>query len=303
MFDLISIGNISLDLYFKGESLTFENNRFQLAVGGKYFVNTLYKSIGGGGANVAVGAAKHELKTAILGKIGDNNFKPMILEELENKNVSASLCQIEKDYLNLSAILLTGKGERSIIHYSPPHEHILKTKSDLEKILKTKVVYMGNLPDVSLSEREQLLHFIKYNKIPTVANLGVKDCRRSKHQLVNFLKKIDILILNGHEFAELVKAPYKDIHFHEHVVKWYIRELKDKLVVITEGKKGSYAYVGDKVFHQKAQDRVKVIDTTGAGDAFTAGFISQYHTTSDIQQSMEKGARYAAKIISQIGAN
>src|SRR3989337_1672921 len=122
MYDLISIGNISLDLFFQGESLTFEDNRFQLAVGGKYFVNTLYKSVGGGGANVAIGGAKNGLKTAVLGKIGNNNFKPMILEELKNKEVSTSLCQFEEDYLNLSAILLTDKGERSIIHYSPPHE-------------------------------------------------------------------------------------------------------------------------------------------------------------------------------------
>src|SRR3989338_1815843 len=180
MYDLISIGNISFDLFFKGESLTFANNRFQLAIGGKYFVNTLYKSVGGGGANVAIGAAKNGLNSAVLGKIGNNSFKSMILEELKNRNVSTNLCLIEEDYLNLSAILLTEKGERTVIHYSPLHEHILKSKADLEKILETKTIYIGNLPDVPLSEREQLLRFIKHKNIFTVVNLGVNDCRRQK---------------------------------------------------------------------------------------------------------------------------
>lgn len=303
MFDLISIGNISLDLFFKGESLTFENNRFQLAVGGKYFVNTLYKSVGGGGANVAIGAARNGLKTAVLGKVGDNNFKSMILEEINKKNVSTELCQIEKNYLNLSAILVTEKGERSIIHYSPPHEHILNSKSILEKILKTKIIYLGNLPDVPLSEREQLLQFVKHKNILTVVNLGVNDCRKPKHQLIEFLKRVDILIVNGHEFADLVKAPYNDIHFKENVVRWYMPQLQNKTVIITEGKKGSFAYFENKIFQQKAFEVKKIVDTTGAGDAYTAGFIAEHFKSKNIEKAMEKGSKYALKILTSIGAN
>lgn len=303
MYDLISIGNISLDLFFQGESLTYEKNRFQLAVGGKYFVNTLYQSIGGGGANVAIGASKNGLKTAVLGKIGQNNFKSMFLDELREKNVSTSLCQIEENYLNISSILLTADGERAIIHYAPAHEHILKSKKDLENIIKTRFLYLGNLPDVPLSEREQLLSFVKSHDVTTFVNLGVKDCRRPKHELTHFLNKIDVLILNGHEFADFVKAPYKDIHFQENVVRWYFPELRSKLVIVTEGKRGSYGYFYDQIHHQKAFETTKVIDTTGAGDAYTAGFISEYFKTSNIKKSMEAGARYASRILGKIGAN
>ena len=303
MYDLISIGNISLDLFFQGESLTFEKGRFQLAVGGKYFVNTLHQSVGGGGANVAIGAAKNGLRCAVLGKVGQKNFKSMIQEELKERNVSTELLQLEDDYLNLSAILLSSSGERSIIHYSPRHEHILRTKNDLEQIVKAKIIYLGNLPDVPLSEREQLLNFVKNNKITTVVNLGVTDCRRPKHQLANFLAKIDILIVNGHEFADLVKAPYKDIHFQENVVRWYAPGLRGKLVIVTEGKRGSYGYFYDQIHHQSAFEAAKVIDTTGAGDAYTAGFISEYFKTSNIKKSMEAGAKYASRILGKIGAN
>ena len=70
MYDLISIGNISIDLYFKGDALTFQNNRFQLAVGGKYFADHFYTGIGGGGVNIAIGASKFGLNTAVLGTVG-----------------------------------------------------------------------------------------------------------------------------------------------------------------------------------------------------------------------------------------
>ena len=84
MFDLISIGNISIDLYFKGDSLTFEKNRFQLAIGGKYFVDQFHTGVGGGGVNVAIGASKAGIKSAVMGTIGNNPFKKMILYLTKN---------------------------------------------------------------------------------------------------------------------------------------------------------------------------------------------------------------------------
>lgn len=302
-YDLISIGNISIDLFFAGDSLTFKDSRFQLAVGGKYFVNQFHTSIGGGGANVAVGAAKHGLRTAVLGTIGNNPFKKMILQMLESHKVSPNLCSFEDDYYNISSILLTKNGERSIIHYSTPQRNILRKAASIKHLIEAKMVYLGNLPDVSLAERELTLNICNKNHVLTVVNLGVSDCRRHKHQLGSFLRKVDVLIVNGHEFAELVKAQYKDIHFKENVVKWYAPQLEDKIVIITEGENGSFGYSDNKVYQQKAFKAEKIVDTTGAGDAYTASFIAEYFKTGDIEKAMEKGAKYASTILAKIGAS
>jgi fructokinase len=303
MFDLISIGNISIDLFFKGDSLTFKDNRFQLAVGGKYFSSYFYESVGGGGANVAIGVQKHGLKTAVLGKIGNNAFKRMIIDKLENAHVSTQLCHFENDYFNISVILLSKKGERSIVHHTSPHHQIIKHDSDYHDLVKTKAVYLGNLPDVSLTERVCLLHELKQHNVITFLNLGVSDCRRKKDQIEMLLQKTDVLIINGHEFAEMVKAPYKDIHFHDDIISWYMPFLQTKLVVVTEGRSGSYAYYYGRIYHQKAIAVEEIIDTTGAGDGFTAGFISKFIKSSDIEKSLESGAHYASKILQRIGAN
>ena len=95
MFDLISIGNISIDMFFKGDSLTYEHNRFQLAIGGKYFVDQFHQGLGGGGANVAIAAARHGAKAAVVGKVGVNSFRKIIMEDLRDAGVDTSLCQIQ----------------------------------------------------------------------------------------------------------------------------------------------------------------------------------------------------------------
>ncbi|MBI2641117.1 carbohydrate kinase family protein, partial [Candidatus Roizmanbacteria bacterium] len=124
MFDLISIGSISIDLFFKSDTFTFSNNRFQLAVGGKYFAPYFHTGIGGGGTNVAIGAAKRGLKVAVCGLIGENPFKKMIVDHLDGFNISHKFSKIVNDYFNISTILLTEKGERTIIHHSTPHQKL-----------------------------------------------------------------------------------------------------------------------------------------------------------------------------------
>ena len=94
MYDFICIGNISIDLYFKGESLTYKDNRFQLAIGGKYFADEFYEDIGGGGCNVAAGLTKHGYKVAVFAKIGNNPFRELILKKLKDKNIQNFFIEI-----------------------------------------------------------------------------------------------------------------------------------------------------------------------------------------------------------------
>ncbi len=301
MYDLVSIGNISVDLYFQGESLTHDRERFNLAIGGKYFVDKVVQTVGGGGVNVAVGVAHHKFKSAVLGTIGNNPFKKTILQTLEDAHVATDLVSFEDNYFNVSSILLTEKGEKSVIHYSTAHKHLLKNVS--AKVFRTKVVYLGNMPDISIYERTRFLEKMRFMNIRSIVNLGVRDCRLPKHALRPFLEQVDVLILNGHEFAELVKAPYKDIHFRDDVISWYIPAMKHSLVVVTEGEKGSFAYHKGKVHHEGAQYLENIQDETGAGDGFTAGFIAGYLKQDDIRIAMESGAKYAVRILAKIGAN
>ena len=80
-------------------------------------------------------------------------------------------------------------------------------------------------------------------------------------------------------------------------------EFAGKILVITDGENGSYAYFDGKVYYQRAEKVEKIIDTTGAGDAFTAGFIGEFIKTKDVERSMKAGSLYAAEILGRLGAN
>lgn len=301
MYDLVSIGNISLDTFYEGESLTHEKERFQLALGGKYFVERAVQTIGGGGANVAIGVARHNFKAAVLGTVGNNPFKKMVLAWLTEERVSTDLIHFEDEYMNVSAILLTEGGEKTVIHYTSPHRNLIRSVS--ANVFRSKCVYLGNLPDVSIYEKTRFLEKLKFLNVKCIVNLGVKDCRLPKSALKPFLELVDVLVLNGHEFAELVKAPYRDIHFKDDIVGWYVPVLRDNLVVVTEGEKGSFAYFNGNVHHERAPEVKRIVDTTGAGDAYTAGFIAGFLGQDDVRQAMVSGTKYAGKILGKIGAS
>lgn len=303
MVDLISIGSVSIDLYFKGDSLTQDKQRFHLAIGGKYSVDFFHLDVGGGGLNVAVGCSKLNLNTALLSTIGENIFKKLILEKLKKYHVSYKFCDFVPNYYNISTILLSKNGERSIVHYATFGQKLFDHQIKISSLKNTKIVYLGNLPDVSLEEKKRVINYAKKNNILTILNLGTTDCQKPRNELINLLENIDILIINGHEFAQLVKAKYNDIFFNENVILHYIPVLKNKIVIITEGKKGSFGYHLNKIYHIPAKEIKEIIDTTGAGDGYTAGFIATYYQTQDIQKSMIKATDYASRILQKIGAN
>lgn len=305
MVDLISIGTVTIDMYYKGETLTQTKDHFELAVGGKYFADYFYQGLGGGGANVAIGIEKNGLQAALIAKIGTNAFKKLICESLDEAKVTyKDYCQFEEEYINISSVLLTEKGEKTIINYRTPHQHIFEKEEDFEILKKGKAVYMANLARVPLAERVALLKYAKANGKTTFANLNVTDSRRPIEQIAQILKHVDVFIINTYEFADIVKTSYSSIDFHSKVTSKYQPFNPDQLVVVTDGAKGSYAYFQNNIYYQPAIKDVKVVDTTGAGDGFTAGFIAEYlKSERNIESSMKKGADYAAKILKKLGSN
>lgn len=304
MLDILSIGTVTIDLYYKGDSLTHDNDRFELAIGGKYFVDNFYEGLGGGGANVAIGIIKNGLSCGLIAKIGNNPFKKLIVEKLDIAKVEyQKFCTYEDNYTNISSILLTQKGEKTVINYRTPHEHIISSDEDYKMIDQAQVIYMANLSMVPLKERIAILKYAKKNGKRTIANLNVTDCRRTMDEIRSFLEYVDVFIINTHEFADIVKANYKMIDFHSKITGKYQPFRENMLLVVTDGAKGSYAYYDGKVYHEKAVSEIKVTDSTGAGDAYTASFIVHYLKTEDIQAAMKLASTYSTKILSRLGAN
>lgn len=300
MYHLISVGNITIDLYYRGTTLTNKDGRFQLAIGGKYHADYFHEDIGGGGYNVAVGVAKHGLKTALFARIGNNNFKQTILERLKQKNVSSEFCQFEENYNIVSSILLTETGERTIISYDTPG-HMVKKFFLHDQLKNAKNIYVSSLSNVSLEDKIEIISYLKGDQTMTFVNLSITDCKREPEALYKIFDSLDVLIINAHEYSELIKKPYEEINFQN--LELTLPYLKNKILIVTDAEKGSYGYYKNEKYFQKAISPKKIVDTTGCGDAYTAGFISKYLKIKNIKSAMKSGTKDAAEKLSRIGAN
>ncbi len=302
MYDLITIGNVRADFYIAADSLTTLKNRFFLAIGGKYYINNIKINIGGGAANVAIGVKKNRLRTAVCSLIGNDELRKSILHKLKLKGVSTKLALFSQNYKNISLILLKEDGRRTIINYEAPKQKFFISEKLLKKLSRTKAVYFGNLPDVYIKERAEITSYLKKHDISIFLNLGSIDCQKGLKETNKLLENSSILILNRYEFAELIRVKPGYLKLKSNVAN-YIPNFKNKILIVTDAEKGSYAYFQDKVYYQKAIKPKKIVDTTGAGDGYTAGFISEFIKSEDIRKSMRRGAFYAAKILGKIGAN
>ena len=119
---------------------------------------------------------------------------------------------------------------------------------------------------------------------------------RHKPHFLNLVKnKLDITFANEQEIMSLIEAK----NFKE--VINFTKQLK-KLVVITRGEKGAIAIQGEEIIETGIQKNLKILDLTGAGDLFAAGFLHGYINKLSIEESLKKGTEMSSKVIQQIGA-
>ncbi|GIW62192.1 MAG: sugar kinase [Patescibacteria group bacterium] len=302
MIDIACFGHITVDLYFKSDSFTHNQNRLKLAIGGKYFADKFIQKIGGGGYNCAVGCSRNGLKPALIATIGNNEFRSFLLKTIKKNKILTNYLQTAKDYIAVSAIILTETGDKTVISYQK-HKTRLISKNKLEKLAKLcQYFYFGNMQEFSLSKRIKILRFLKKQNKFIFANFGVEDCRKSTSMLEKAISNVDVLIQNEYEIADILKKPHKELNFELNLAQTEPL-LKGKTIVVTFGKKGSICYTAKASFYQPAKRVKKVADTTGAGDAYTAGFISTFIKTGDIKLSMKNATKYSASILKEIGAN
>jgi fructokinase len=119
---------------------------------------------------------------------------------------------------------------------------------------------------------------------------------RHKDDFLNLVKnKLDITFANEEEIKSLIDAQ----NFNE--VIEFSKQL-NKLIIITRGENGSIAVKGEEVVENDIQKNLKIVDLTGAGDLFAAGFLHGYVNRLSVKQCLEKGTEMSSKVIQQIGA-
>ena len=308
---ILGIGNAIVDVLAKvNDEFLIKNNLIKgsMKLINKFEFESLQKNIkiekvvaGGSVANTMAGISYLKGSPSFIGKINSDKFGDLYKKSLED--IDVNFPYIKKDEslpTGASIILITPDSERTMCTYLGISSHLSAADISKNSILDHELIFLeGYLWDKGDSEKmfKHAINIAKENKIKIAMSLSDIFCvTRHKQDFYNLLRNdLNILIGNESEINELTgKKNLLDS----------INQLKefDKLIVITRSDKGSLAIKNNEVINCESIKVDKVLDLTGAGDLFAAGFLKEYLDKSDIKKCLTVGSIAASKIIQKIGA-
>ncbi len=307
MFDVITIGSATRDGFFEGiDFLSVEGKCFVankgicLPLGSKVRVPEVHFFTGGSATNTAVSFARQGLKTAIVCRVGDDVSGKTIIEEQKREKIVTQFiqkdCTVPTAY---SVIFLTPSGERTILSYKGCAEKLTVKKIPWKKI-QTRWLCIGSLGKEK-NILKKIIQFAVSKNIKLAINPGWNEINWLKKN-PKWIDKFEIFICNQEEAAYFTGIPYNK----EKKIFKRLDDLVKGIVVMTKGKDGVSVSNGKTLWKAKILKKKKVIDVTGAGDAFVSGFISVFVRQERInekviEEAIRIGIANASSVVGHIG--
>ena len=289
MSRVVCLGSVLQDIYMidhndlgeirTGEKLTIDKNNFE---------------VGGGAVNAATNFARHGHETIVISNFGRDSAANAILNFLQNENVDTSYLNFTRKKTGISVILLDSEtGKRTILTCRGASKSFTKLEASDLDLSNPDWLYVTSLN----GDMNTCLRFFEKAKergIKIMWNPGMEEIAEKK-KLLGLLQDVDVLILNEKEAKTLIGGEILE----ELLVKLarYV-----KTVIITAGARGSIATNGKETYRLAEYEMKTPKDTTGAGDAFGAGFLSATLDGKKFKDALIFAAANATSVISYIGA-
>ena len=308
---ILGIGNAIVDVFVKVDDFFLLKNNLtkgSMKLIDKQEFKSLKDSIkiekieaGGSVANTMAGIAYLEGHPSFIGKINSDEFGRIYKKSLEKIDVNFLYTE-KKENLSTGAsiIFITPDSERTMCTYLGISSQLSKEDINKNYIKNYEIIFLeGYLWDKGISEEmfKYVIDLAKRNNIKVAMSLSDIFCvSRHREDFFQLLKNdLNILFGNENEINELMQ---------KNNLLSSMNELKsiDKLIVITRSENGSVAILNNEITYCESSNVEKVLDLTGAGDLFAAGFLKEYLNKSNIKNCLQAGSKLAAKIIQKVGA-
>jgi sugar/nucleoside kinase (ribokinase family) len=308
---ILGIGNAIVDVFAQVEESFLKDNN--LIKGSMKLINEkeflqlkqkikIKKTLAGGSvANSMSGISYLNGDASFIGKINSDELGELYKKSLEDIDVKF-LYNPKKEIIPTGTciILITPDSERTMCTYLGISSKLAANDLNEKDIMNKELIFLeGYLWDKGLSEKmfKQAISFAKKNKVKIGMTLSDTFCvTRHKDDFYNLLKNdLDILIGNENEINELTGNKNLSDSINQLI-------LLNKLIIVTRSERGSLAVYNNIIIYCDSVRVNKVIDVTGAGDLFAAGFLKEYIEKSEIKKCLETGSLMASKIIQKIGA-
>ena len=305
---ILGIGNAIVDVICKVNDNFIEKNNLTKSTMKLFFDENEFKNLltnlkiektvsGGSVANSIVGLSQLGDKVGFIGKVSDDDFGSKYEEGLKKEKVEYFYSKKKEELpTGTCLILVTPDSERTMCTFLGTAGKINENDVSSEAIKKSEIIFLeGYLWDEGEPKKAFDKAINNANKVAmTLSDLFCVE-RHKPHFLDLVKNKLDITFANEQEISSLIQTKSFDevINFSKQL---------NKLVIITRGEKGAVAVKGDEIVESDSQKNLNIVDLTGAGDLFAAGFLHGYINKLSTKECLEKGTEMSSKVIQQIGA-
>jgi ribokinase len=291
---MVCIGKAGQDVFLEGE--VFKAHRENgiayehLKLGDKYYVEKATTATGNNAVNASVTFSRQHLPVKLISSVGTDTAGKNIVSKLDDEHVDTSKIRIDsKARTSFSTILVAPSGERTILDY-PGSAKILEKQID---DVKGDWLYVSSLGSMSLLKK--LLKLARSRGMKIAFNPASYELNHIQ-ECADLLEHVTLFAVNKNEAQEFVDGKN-------------LKELAVNLaeaveyVLVSDGPRGSVATDGKKLVKAGMYENVPVIDRTGAGDAFTSGFVSQIARGKKIEEAVVFASANSTSVVGQVGAN
>ncbi len=305
---ILGIGNAIVDVICKVEDDFIKKNdltksTMKLIFDDKEFKDLLSnlkieKTVSGGSvANSIVGLSQLGNEVGFIGKVNDDELGGKYEEGLKKENVKYFYSKKKEELpTGTCLILVTPDSERTMCTFLGTAGKINENDVSSDSIKQSEIILLeGYLWDEGEPKKAFDKAIQSANKV--AMSLSDQFCvdRHKPHFLELVKNKLDVVFANEQEIMSLIDAKSFDevINFSKSL---------GKIIVLTRGEKGAAAIYGDEVVECGIKEGLKIVDLTGAGDLFAAGFLHGHVNNMSLKESLDKGTEMSSKVIQQIGA-
>ncbi len=279
MFDFVCVGDVTEDnFYFINEATVHCGRNDQectldLKYGQKIPVEKYAMTLGGNAANVAVGLSRLGIKTALLTTFGNDDRGARIKRVLGENNVNLEFCAMDEKRESNSSAVIVFRGERTILTY-----HAVGDDS-VTAIPESKWVYLTSSAG---RDSTPIFERVLQIKAQLAFNPNMEDIKKNTEVFRKVLEKTEVLLVNKEEYE-------------------VIGTVQVRVLVVTDGKNGAAVTFQGKTIQKPAVGE-EAIEPTGAGDAFSSGFLGALFYGKNIEEALDWGLKNSENVIRYVGA-
>lgn len=250
-------------------------------------IEKLVLSLGGSASNFTVGLSRLNVKAGIISRVGNDYFGRWSINKFKKENVDIKRFIMTDESTGMAFIAVDQHGERSMYTFMGANQKFQLEKGDIEYIKASHILHITGMYKEVVKEASKYANLLSLNPGTALSRFGIDTLRKllEKAHMI-FLNKKEVVLLTGKEFEEGVRL---------------LVDMGIPMVIVTLGSDGASLYSKEGMIHSPVRE-VKAVDTTGAGDAFAAGFIAAYIKEQKLENCLDFGNSIASSCVKEFGA-